>query len=161
MSCPPAGGGISKFPLPTIQHFIKGPSLGVRIVFHLPDLWCILGVLPTSLFPEVACLHSFCWPSGLQSFSLTQYQIRFLSNPTVSHPNPHLHSLPSSSLPPFLLVIAFFSLPSGTEASSLGHFSLLSLLNSVDCILCTLNGFFSFFNIHLLVTTYYACPFGP
>jgi hypothetical protein len=28
-------------------------------------------------------------------------------------------------------MIAFFSLPSGTEVSSLRHFSLLSLLNSV------------------------------
>jgi hypothetical protein len=32
-------------------------------------------------------------------------------------------------------VIAFFSVPSGTEPSSLGHFSLLSLLNSVNSIL--------------------------
>ena len=40
-------------------------------------LWCILGVQ----FPEVACLHSFCQTSGLQSFSLYQYQIRF--------PSPH------------------------------------------------------------------------
>jgi hypothetical protein len=34
-------------------------------------------------------------------------------------------------------MIAFFSLPSGAEASLLEHFSLLNLLNSVDCILCT------------------------
>jgi hypothetical protein len=36
-------------------------------------------------------------------------------------------------------VIAFFSLPSGTEVSSLGHFSLLSFLSSVDCILVILH----------------------
>ena len=39
---------------------------------------------------------------------------------------------PSLSLPP---VIAFFSLPSGIEASSLGPFGLLTFLSSVDCIL--------------------------
>jgi hypothetical protein len=48
------------------------------------------GSPPNLLFPEVACLHSFCRPSGLQSFSLTQYQIRF--------PPPHPLSLPSPSL---------------------------------------------------------------
>jgi hypothetical protein len=108
------------------------------------------------LFPEIARLHSFCWPWWLQSFSLNKYQMRFPSTPTV--PRPHPHSLPSPSqvppslplsLPPSIpsspLVITFFSLPIGTEASSLGHFHLLSLLNSVDCILCILYGFFSFF----------------
>ena len=43
------------------------------------------------------------------------------------------------SLPDLLisrpLVTAFFSLLSGTEASSLGPFSLLTFLSSVDCIL--------------------------
>jgi hypothetical protein len=38
-------------------------------VSHLPGLWCILGDSLNLLFPEVASLHSFCWPSGLQSFS--------------------------------------------------------------------------------------------
>jgi hypothetical protein len=86
-------------------------------------------------------------------------------------------------------VIALFSLPSGTEASSLGHFSLLNFLSSVDCILgiiyvlgflffffifcfvlfglvCFFGGgfvclfLFLFANIHLLVSTYQACPFG-
>jgi hypothetical protein len=80
---------------------------------------------------------------------------------------PHPIHFPSQ-IPPSPLVIAFFSLPSGTEASSLGHFSLLSLLNSLDCILCILYEFFSFLfffffggaNIHLLVSRYHACPFG-
>ena len=44
-------------------------------VSHLPGLWCILEGPPKFLPPEVACFHSFCWLSGLQSFSLTQYQI--------------------------------------------------------------------------------------
>ena len=35
------------------------------------------------------------------------------------------------SLPPYPLVIAFSSLPSGTEVSLLGHFSLLTFLSSV------------------------------
>ena len=60
-------------------------------------------------------------------------------------PQPHPHLLPSSSLPPSPLVIAFFSLLSGTEASSLGHFSLLSLLNSVYSV-C-----FNFYFILLLL----------
>jgi hypothetical protein len=38
---------------------------------------------PNLLFPEVACFHCFCWSSGLQSFSLTQYQIMFSSTPTL------------------------------------------------------------------------------
>ena len=60
------------------------------------------------------------------------------------------------------LVIAFFSLPSGTEVSSLGHFSLLSFLSSVDCTLDILYFLFCFVlaDIHLLVSIYHACPFG-
>jgi hypothetical protein len=42
-------------------------------------------------------------------------------------------------------MIPFFSLLSGTEVSLLGHFSLLSLLNSVDCILCILYAFWFFY----------------
>jgi hypothetical protein len=52
-------------------------------------------------------------------------------------------------------LIVFFSLPSGTEASSLEHFNLLTFLSSVDCILGILY-FFSFLaNIYLLVSTYH------
>ena len=40
-----------------------------------------------------------------------------------------------SQVSPSPLVIAFLSFSSGTEASSLGHFSLLIFLSSVDCIL--------------------------
>jgi hypothetical protein len=139
---------------------------------------------PSLLFLEVACFHSFCWPSGLQPFSLTQYQIifpaTFLFPPTPS-------TFPPKSLPPSPLVIAFFSLPSGTEVFSLGLFSLLSfefcglylvysvwvfvvvvlfvfllfvcfLLLFVFCLflLC----FVLFANIHLLVSTYHARPLG-
>jgi hypothetical protein len=96
--------------------------------------------LTNLLFPEVACLHSFFWPSGLQSISLTQYQIRFPSSPP--NPLPTHSTFPPRSLPPSSLVIAFFSLPSGTEASSLEHFSLLTFLSSVDCILYSVCFFF-------------------
>ena len=95
-------------------------------------------------------------PQGFQSFSPTQYQIMF----------PSLHSpiLLLSQVHPSPLVVAFFSLPSRTGTSSLGPFSLLTFLSSVDCILGILYSFFFFFfflaNIHLLVGTYHACPFG-
>jgi hypothetical protein len=135
-------GSINSF-LPTVGHFIKDPpyeswdSLTSQVsgaFWENPP--------PNLQFPEVACLHSFWWLSGFQSFSLTQYQIRFPLSPTVPPP-PHTHPLPSSSLTPSPLVIAFFiPLPSETEASSLGPFSLLSLFNSVDCILCILYKFF-------------------
>jgi hypothetical protein len=88
---------------------------------HLPGLWCILHGPPNLLPSEIACFPSFCWSSGLQSFSLTQYQIRFSYSPL-----PHSFSLTGHSQ----LVIAFFSLPSGTEESLLGSFSLLIFLSS-------------------------------
>jgi hypothetical protein len=56
-------------------------------------------------------------------------------------------------LPPSTLVIAFFSLPSRIEVSSLGPF-----LSSVDCILGILY-FFFLANIQLLVITYHVHPF--
>jgi hypothetical protein len=79
---------------------------------------------------------------------LTQYQIRF---PFPSHCTPPI-TFPPRPLPSFLLVIAFFSLPRGTEGSSLGLFSLLTFLSSVDCFLGVLSFFFSP-NIHFLVST--------
>jgi hypothetical protein len=109
--------------------------------------------LPNLLSPKVACFPSFCWHSVLQSFSLTQYQIRFHSPPPFPPPRPL--SLTCPSLPPSPLMIAFFSLPSGTEASSLGHFSLLTFMSSVDYILNIL--YFFLANIQLLVSTYHAC----
>jgi hypothetical protein len=77
--------------------------------------------------PQVACFHSIGWPSGLQLFSLSQYQIRFPSPPT-----PSLPFIPPRSLllSPLWLIS---SLSSGTESSSLGHFRLLSFLHSVNC----------------------------
>jgi hypothetical protein len=107
------------------------------------------GIPPNLLFPEVACFHSFCRPSGLQYFSLTQYQIRFPPLPI------HLPSQVPPSLPPSPFMIAFFSLPSGTEASLLGHFNYgLYLIYCVWVIVIV------FANIHLLVSIYHACHFG-
>jgi hypothetical protein len=89
--------GLYKFPLPRCR------------VFHLRSL----PVSPESLSlprtlvhsggsPGVACYHSLCWPSKLQSFSLTQYQIRFPS-PT---PIPFHFPLPGSPLPPHLWLLS-------------------------------------------------------
>ena len=45
--------------------------------------------------------------------------------------------------PPSPLVVAFFSLPSGTEASSLGHFSLLASVSFFKYLMFLLYRFFS------------------
>ena len=60
------------------------------------------------------------------------------------------------SLPP--AVIDFFSLPNEIEVSAFGLLGVLPFLNSADCVLGILH--FSLANIHLLVSTYHACPFG-
>jgi hypothetical protein len=109
---------------------------------------------------EVACLHSFCRPSGLQSFSLTQYQI--MPPPPPRTPPLIPSTFPSRSFPLSPLVIDFFYLPNGTKASSLGHFCLLSFLSHVDCILGILYILVVVVvlaNIYLLLSSYHACPF--
>jgi hypothetical protein len=111
------------------------------------------GGSPYFLPPPVACFHSLCCPSGLQSFSLTQYMIMLPS----SHPCPLSHSWLS------LLhhVIACFSIPSGIEASSLGPFCLVTFLSSVDYILgiqffccCCCFFFVCFCFVFWLISTY-------
>jgi hypothetical protein len=74
--------------------------------------------------PEVACFHYFCSSSG---FPNTR------SGPPLT-PRTPLSSFAPRSLTPSPLVIAFFANPSGSVASSLGSFSLLNFLSSVDCI---------------------------
>jgi hypothetical protein len=109
MSTPslPAGGELCKFPpycgafhlrsLPLSPESLSPP----RSLVHTED--------PHSLLSsEVASFHSFCCPSGLQSFSLTQYQIRF------PYPYPHPHPLPvhfSFQVPPSLPTYDCFLLP--------------------------------------------------
>ena len=116
------------------------------------SLWYILEGLLTSYSPRLNVSILSAGPQGFQSFSPTQYQIMF----------PSLHSpiLLLSQVHPSPLVVAFFSLPSRTGTSSLGPFSLLTLLSSVDCILGIQHFFFFFANIHLLVSKCHACPFG-
>jgi hypothetical protein len=76
-------------------------SLWVLRVSHLPVLWCILEPHPhpNLLFSEVACFQSFCWSSGLQTFSLTQYQIRFPPPPSLLTSPIYSPSQASPSLP--------------------------------------------------------------
>ena len=74
--------------------------LWVLRVSHLPGLWCILVSPPSLLLPEVAYLHSFCWSLGIQSFSLTQYKIRFPPSPQISSPI-HFPSQVPPSLPTY------------------------------------------------------------
>ena len=45
-------------------------------------------VPPISYFLRLPVYILFCWPSGLQSFSFTQYQIRFPSTPLPLPPQP-------------------------------------------------------------------------
>jgi hypothetical protein len=126
------------------------------------------GVPPTSYFQRLPVYILSAGPWGFSPF-LSPNNRSASPLPTTT-PNPvHFHSHVSLSLP------TFFSLPSGAEASSLGNFTLLSLLNSVDCILCTRYVFgvvvvFCLFvcfclvglvlaNIDLIVSAYHACPF--
>jgi hypothetical protein len=107
-------------------------------------------VLPTSY---LEMLPVSILSAGFQGFNpFPSLLIRFSSLPLP------LYTFLPRSLSPFPLVIAFFSLQSGTEESSLGPFSLLTFLSSVEYILSILYSFPS--NIHLLVSIYHACPFG-
>jgi hypothetical protein len=131
-----------------------------RWALQVPSLYCqafhlkFLPLIPETLLPPRSLVHSggslqppisqgclfpFFLPA-LRASVLFPHPIRFCPH----SPCPP-STFPTTSLPPFPLMIAFFSLPSGTEASSLGHFSLLNFLISVDCILGILYFFFFFF----------------
>jgi hypothetical protein len=118
----------------------------------LSPLWCTLHRSPPPPPPiSWSCLHSFCWPSGLQSFSLTQYQIKF-PFPLKSHPL----SIQGPSLPPHLWLL------SSPSQVGLRHPHLdpsacwpLWVLWTIYRVFCT----YFFGNIHLLVSTCHACPF--
>ena len=82
------------------------------------------GVPPTSYFLRLpVCILS----SGPQGFSPFPSPTTRSGSPLPPLPHHTPSTFPPRSLPSSPLVIAFFSLLSGTEASSLGHFSLLSL----------------------------------
>jgi hypothetical protein len=105
MPCLFDGGRLYNFPLPTVRHFILSPSLWVLRVSHLRGLWGTLEVPPTHQTLTYWCclFRSFCWLSGLQSFSLTQHQVKFPSTPTPVHFLSQVPpALPPSSLPPSL-----------------------------------------------------------
>jgi hypothetical protein len=131
--------GSIKFLFSTVRHFIKGSSLWVPRVSHLPSLWCILGIPPTSYFLRFPVS---IFSAGPQVFSPSPSPSQVPLSP---HCSPTPSTFPPKSLPLSPLVIAFSSLPSRTELSSFGNLSLLSLLNSVDFILSTRYGFFLFF----------------
>ena len=140
MSCLSTGSGLCNFPFSTGGHFIKGPSLWILRVPHLPNLWYILEGPPPStsrgcLFP---CPQDFS-PVPPNTWSCS--------------PLPLLVPFPTHVPPTFPLMISFFFLLNGIEASSLvNHFWVLWIVSWV----------FSTFlaNIHFLVKTYYECPFG-
>ena len=88
------------------------------------------GGSPNLLSPEVACFHSFCWPQG----SFPSPNTRSGSPLPTPLPSP-LSTFPLRSQSSSLLVIAYFTHPSGTEAFSLGPFFLLTFLSSLDCTL--------------------------
>jgi hypothetical protein len=98
------------------------------------------------------------WGYLFKGFSPFPLPNTWSGSPTLPPPPPA--SFPPRSFPPSRLMIAFFSLPSKTEASSLGYFSLLTFLSSVEYISDILYFFFFLANIYLLVNTYHACPFG-
>jgi hypothetical protein len=127
------GGGLYKFPLSTVRHFIKVPPYESWKSFISQDSGAFWGVSPTSyfLFPFflLALTASVLFPHPIPD------QV------SLSFPIYHPLSLPGN-LPPSIFVIAFFSLPSRTEDSSFGPFSLLIFLSFEECILVILYFFF-------------------
>ena len=140
MPCLLARGRLYKFPLLTIG-LIYGPSPWFLRASYLLGLWYILEGPPTSYFLRLPVSILSACPQGFSPFP---------------SPNPdQVHLSPGLPCPcPFSLLGP--SLPSRTEASSLEHFNLLRFLSSVNCwVFCNFLA-----NIHLLVNTYHACPFG-
>jgi hypothetical protein len=127
---------------------ISSKVLWVLSVSDLPGLWCILGV-GVSLQPPISwgCLFPF-FLLALRALVLFPHTMPDQVPFSPSTPFP-VHF--PTQVPPSPVVVAFFSLPSGTEAASLGHLSLLSFLSSVDYILDIL---YFFFRGALLISTY-------
>jgi hypothetical protein len=117
---------------------LQVPSSQCR-AFHLRTL----PLSPENLSTPRSLVHSGGSPQPPTSQScLFPFFLLALRAPVIfPHPIPDQVPLfsqptfPPRSLPPFLLVIFFLSLPSGIEASSLRPFTLLTFLSSVDCIL--------------------------
>jgi hypothetical protein len=95
MPCFSTGGELYKGPLPTVVHFMCGPSHWHLWFSHLQGLWYILE--GPSL--QGCTLYSFCWPSGLHSRSpLNTWSCSPLS-PATFPPNSFLSSAPWFPLP--------------------------------------------------------------
>jgi hypothetical protein len=92
-------------------------------------------VAPTTYFLMLPVYILSAGPQGFSNFSSPNTRTGSPLPPSNAHIPVHSPSQVPLTIPSSQLVIASFSLLSGTEASSLGHFNLLSLLNSVDCIL--------------------------
>ena len=143
MSCFPAGGGLYKFPLPTGDSFNVPPFESWESLTSQVSgaFW---KVPPTSYLLRLPVSILSAGPQGFSPFSSPNTRsgsrLPLTSPPFSTCPPRSLHS----RLPP-PLVIAFFFLPSGTDASSIGHFSLLSFLSSVDSILGILYDFIFYF----------------
>jgi hypothetical protein len=102
MSCLLAGGGLYKFPLPTVRHYIKGPSLWVLRDSQLSVLWCILGVSQTPTSQD--CLFKF--------FLLALRASVLFPSPSSRLGPPLLYSIDfPSQVPPFLPTCDCFLLP--------------------------------------------------
>jgi hypothetical protein len=126
---------------------------------------------PESLSPPISLVHF----GGSPQIPISQgclfplFLLALRASFLFPHPVPYQVSIsplitpPSTfhlkSLLPSPLMVALFSLPSGTGLSLLGHFSLLTFSSSVACILCILYFFWGGDNILLLVSTYHACLF--
>jgi hypothetical protein len=106
-------------------------------------------VPPASYFPSLPLSILSVGPQGFSSF------LDPIPNHVPFFPFPPHSPFPPRSLSPSLLLIAFFSLPSSTEVSLLGPFSLLTFLSPMHCIVGILYFFIYIFGakIHFLVST--------
>jgi hypothetical protein len=93
--------------------------------------------IPHFLTPKIACFHSFCWPSGLQSFSKTQYLIMFPSSPpcTISYAEASL----TLTFCPHAVIVFFPPSPSQVRSRHphFGPTALTFLSSVVSWVFCS------------------------
>ena len=149
----PVGDVLCKFPLSTVAFHLRSlppfESWESLTSQFSGEFW---RVPPTSYLQWLHASVLSAGPQGFSSFSLP-------NTISCSPLAPHSQStfLPRS-LPLSPIVMTYFFLQSGTKESSLGlsdcwHFWVLWTLSWISC-----TSFMA--NIHLLVSTYYECPFG-
>ena len=124
VSCPSMGGGLYKFTLPTIGHFIQCPYPWVLRISHPQGLWCILEGVPPPPTSQ-SCLFPFVLLALKDSvLFLPKYLIMF----PPSLPCPLSKSSPTLSAPQN----CFLLLPKSYEGV------LLWIINCLEvCELCT------------------------